>query len=203
MPFPSAFDMLRDPGQDRHIGLSLHRERYNIGMTVIRPETPADAAAIYTVNKQAFDGRESEAELVDAVRKSEGFIPQLSLVAEQNGLIVGHILFSRIQIQTENGLAPALALAPMAVLPAHQNQGIGSALVQGGLEECKRLGHAVVIVLGHPSYYARFGFSAGLAKALDCPYGEHGEAWMALELIPGALAGVRGRVIYPATFDGV
>jgi len=172
-------------------------------MTLIRPETLADAAAIYAVNQQAFDGREAEPGLVDAVRKSAGFIPELSLVAEQNGQIVAHILFSRIHIQTENGLMPAIALAPMAVLPAYQQQGIGSALVQRGLTECKRFGQAVVIVLGHPAYYPRFGFSAALAKPLECPYGDCGEAWMALELIPGALDGVSGRVVYPSSFDGV
>ncbi|MDR3573708.1 MAG: N-acetyltransferase [Anaerolineaceae bacterium] len=172
-------------------------------MTLIRPETAADAAAIYAVNKQAFAGRNAEPILVDAIRQSAGFIPQLSLVAEQNNRIVGHILFSRIYIQTENGPLPAIALAPVAILPEYQKQGIGSALVQRGLQECKRLGQAIVIVLGHPAFYPRFGFSARLAKSLECPYGDCGEAWMALELIPNALAGVCGRVVYPATFAGV
>ncbi|MDR3573265.1 MAG: N-acetyltransferase [Anaerolineaceae bacterium] len=135
----------------------------------IRPETPADVVAIYAVNKQAFAGRQAEPGLVDAIRTSAGFIPQLSLVAEQNGAIVGHILFSRTHIQTDNSLLPALALAPLAVLPEYQRQGIGSAPVRRGLQECRRLGQAVVIVLGCASYYPRFGFSAGLAKALECP----------------------------------
>lgn len=172
-------------------------------MTLIRPETPADVAAIYAVNQQAFAGRQAEPGLVDAIRTSAGFIPQLSLVAEHNGAIIGHILFSRIHIQTDNGLLPTLALAPLAVLPEYQRQGIGSALVRRGLQECQRLGQAVVIVLGSASYYPRFGFSAGLAKALECPFGNCGEAWMALEIIPGALAGVRGRVVYPPAFDGI
>jgi putative acetyltransferase len=172
-------------------------------MTLIRPETAADVAAIDTVNKQAFAGREAEPGLVNAIRLSAGFIPELSLVAEQNGQIVGHILFSRIHIQTDNGLLPALALAPLAVLPEYQRRGIGSALVRHGLQECQRLGQAVVIVLGHPTYYPRFGFSARLAKALECPFGNFGEAWMALEIIPAALAEVRGRVVYPPAFDGV
>lgn len=172
-------------------------------MTNIRPETPADIPAIYSVNKQAFDGREAEPRLVDAIRKSDGFIPELSLVAEKNDQIIGHILFSRIHIQIENEQLPALALAPMAVLPGYQKQGIGSALVRRGLEECKRLGHTIVIVLGHPAYYPRFGFMPGLAKFLECPFGECGSAWMAMELIPGALDGVRGKVIYPPAFNGV
>ena len=172
-------------------------------MTIIRQETPFDIAAIHDANKQAFDGREAEAGLVDAIRKSENFISELSLVAEENGQILGHILFSRIYIETENGQLPALALAPMAVLPKYQKQGIGSMLVRQGLDECKRLGHMIVIVLGHPTYYPRFGFSAQLAKPLECPYGDCGEAWMAVELIPGALQGMRGKVVYPAAFNGV
>ena len=172
-------------------------------MTIIRPETPADITAICTVNRQAFDGRNAESSMVDAVRHSDGFLPELSLVAEQNGQIVGHILFSRIRIEIPQGNIPALSLAPMAVLPELQQQGIGSALVRRGLEECKRLGHAVVIVLGHPGYYPRFGFSASLATALECPYGDCGDAWMALELTPGALDEVRGKVFYPPAFQGV
>jgi putative acetyltransferase len=172
-------------------------------MTFIRPETPDDIATIHTVNKRAFDGRDAESGLVTAIRKSDGFIPELSLVAEENGQIIGHILFSRIHIETESRQIPAIALAPMAVLPEYQNQGIGSALVRHGLEECKRLGHQIVIVLGHPTYYPRFGFSAALAKALHCPYGDCGTAWMALELTADALQAVRGNVVYPSHFDGV
>ena len=170
---------------------------------IIRPETPSDIPAIYTVNQQVFDDRTAEPGLVDAVRQSDGFLPELSLVAEQDGQIVGHILFSCIHIETLQGNIPALALAPMAVLPERQKQGIGSALVRHGLEECKRLGHAMVIVLGHPGYYPRFGFSALMAKQLECPYGNCGDAWMAMELTPGALEGVQGKVVYPPAFDGV
>jgi len=170
---------------------------------LIRPETPADIPAIYAVNQLAFDGGEAEPRLVDTIRLSDDFIPELSLVAEADGRVIGHILFSRIHIQTEAGAIPALSLAPMAVLPEYQNRGIGSMLVRGGLEESRRLGHAIVIVLGHPNYYPRFGFSAGMAQTLECPYGDAGPAWMALELIPGALHGVRGKVVYPPAFDGV
>ncbi|MEO8356655.1 MAG: N-acetyltransferase [Chloroflexota bacterium] len=172
-------------------------------MIIIRQETPADIAAIHAVNKQAFDGRKAEACLVDAIRKTENFIPKLSLVAEDNGQILGHILFSRIYIETVSGTVPAIALAPMAVLPKYQKRGIGSALVKCGLDECRNLGHATVIVLGHPTYYPRFGFSAVLAKSLECPFGNCGDAWMALELLPNALQDVHGKVVYPPAFHGV
>ena len=91
----------------------------------------------------------------------------------------------------------------MAVLPEHQRQGIGSELVKHRLEECKRLGHAIVIVLGHTAYYPRFGFSAELAESLECPFGDVGDAWMALELNPNALKNAHGKVVYPSAFDGV
>lgn len=172
-------------------------------MITIRPETPADISAIYTVNKRAFRDRDAEPALVDAIRASEAYVPGLSLVAEEDGQVVGHILFSRIHIATENGVVPAIALAPMAVLPEYQGKRIGSALVQRGLEACREQGYEIVIVLGHPWFYPRFGFSADLAKPLECPWGDCGAAWMALELSPGALSGVRGKVVYPPLFDSV
>lgn len=172
-------------------------------MTTIRQETPFDIPAIHIVNQKAFGGRDAEAMLVDDIRQSEHFIPELSLVADENGQIVGHILFSRIHVETEDGPVPALALAPMAVLPEYQKIGIGSELVKQGLSTSKRLGHSIVIVLGHSGYYPRFGFSASAAKSLECPYGDCGAAWMALELVAGALQGIRGRVVYPSAFNHV
>lgn len=94
---------------------------------------------------------------------------------------------------------PALALAPMAVLPELQNRGIGSALVQKGLEVCRQLGYKIVIVVGHPAFYPRFGFSPKLAANLESPF-SGGDSFMALELVPGALDGVAGRVQYPPPF---
>lgn len=177
-------------------------------MLTIRPETPADIPAIYAIHKAAFRGRDAEPRLVDALRASERFIPELSLVAEEDTggggvTLVGHILFSRIAIAAPGGEMPALALAPLAVLPSRQGRGVGSALARRGLADAARLGHAVVIVLGHPNFYTRFGFSPALARALECPFGECGDAWMAAELVPGALDGARGSVIYPAAFAGV
>jgi putative acetyltransferase len=137
--------------------------------------------------------------LVDALR--DGGYLRLSLVAERDEQVVGHILFSDLPILTDAGIVPALALAPMAVLPPFQKQGIGSALVRRGLELCREQGHRIVVVLGHPHFYPRFGFSAKLASALASPFGG-GDSWMALELVPRALDHVSGQVVYPAPFDG-
>jgi putative acetyltransferase len=166
----------------------------------IRPEIPADYAAVYEVNKLAFENRDAEPRLVEALRGLPGVI---SLVAELDGQIVGHILFTPICIETPNGLVPAISLAPLAVRPGFQNQGIGADLSHLGLEACQAQGHRIAIVLGRPNYYPRFGFSAALAKPLVCPWGDCGEAWMALELVPGALEGVSGKVIYPKAFQNV
>lgn len=163
----------------------------------IRPEMPADVEPIARVITAAF-GQEDEAVLVARLRK-EGHA-RLSLVAEFEGRIVGHLLFSHLPIVTPQGTVSALALAPLAVVPELQSQGIGTALTRAGLDACRRAGHAIVIVLGHKHYYPRFGFSAELAQPLESPFA--GDSFMALELVPGALCGVRGRVEYPPAFGG-
>lgn len=165
----------------------------------IRTETESDQEAIRRVNKAAFETG-AEARLVDALRAG-GFV-EVSLVAEIDTEIVGHILFSRLNIDTGAETLKAVSLAPMAVLPDYQNRGIGSALVEAGLHACRELGNRVIAVLGHPDYYPRFGFSAELASPLENPFGG-GEAWMAIELNPGALAGVEGRVVYPPPFTAL
>jgi putative acetyltransferase len=162
----------------------------------IRPEADADRAAVWNVHRAAFP-TEAEANLVDALR--DGGYGRVSLAAEQAGLVVGHIFFSDLPIHTAAGTISALSLAPMAVLPEHQRRGVGSRLVAEGLLGCRQAGQRIVLVLGHPEFYPRFGFSAELAKNLESPFGG-GEAWMALELVPGALAGVQGRVEYPPPF---
>lgn len=160
------------------------------------PETSADHEAVRHVNLLVF-GQDEEARLVEALR--EGGYARLSLVPERVGQVVCHILFSDLPIITKSGTVPALALAPMAVLPSFQNQGIGSALVRRGLDECRRQGHKIVVVLGHPQFYPRFGFSAKLAAPLASPF-SGGESFMAVELAAGALDGVKGRVQYPPPF---
>lgn len=167
---------------------------------MIRPENIDDYTAIFEVNRLAFSGK-AEPRLVEALRRSDDFISELSLVAEKSGDIVGHILFSPITIETQTGAVPALSLAPIAVRPELQRRGIGSELVRQGLERCRRLGHNIVIVIGHPHYYPRFGFSSARAQGLEAPFAVPDEAFMALELVPGALDGIEGMVIYPPAFN--
>ncbi|HEX8199789.1 MAG TPA: N-acetyltransferase [Isosphaeraceae bacterium] len=161
----------------------------------IREETADDHSTIREVNRLAF-GRDDEGRLVDALR--DGGFAKISRVAEVDGQIVGHILFSDLPIIRPEGTVPALSLAPMAVIPSHQRRGIGSALVRDGLRACQDAGHEIVIVLGHPEFYPRFGFSPKLAERLKAPFS--GEAFLALELVPGALEGVEGEVRYPPPF---
>ena len=162
----------------------------------LRPETPADSPAIRRVNSLAF-GRDDEARLVDALR--QGDYVRLSLVAEVAGQVVGHILFTDLPILTANGPLSALALAPVAVAPECQRQGIGSGLVRKGLEICKDQGHRIVVVVGHPDFYPRFGFSTQLAANLKSAFSGR-DSFMAAELQADALSGVFGRLQYPQPF---
>jgi len=163
---------------------------------IIRPETAQDRGAVWGVNQQAFGG-DAEASLAEALR--DGGFTEVSLVAEKNDAIVGHILFGRVQIDTAATMIDAVSLAPMAVVPNHQRQGVGALLVEAGLDVARRNGHKIAVVLGHPEFYSRFGFSAKLAEPLQSPFGG-GEAWMAMELAPEALAGIAGKVEYPPPF---
>jgi putative acetyltransferase len=169
-------------------------------MTIeIRLETPEDFPAVFEVNHRAF-GQDDEARLVEALRASAGHIPELSLVAVEDGQIVGHILFSPIVIHTRAGDQAAVALAPMAVAPPYQGRGIGSALARAGLEVCRQLGHLRVIVVGHAAYYPRFGFLPASRWGIRPPFEAPDEVFMACELAPGALADCEGVVEYPPAF---
>ena len=158
---------------------------------------PEDRASIHYVNQEAF-GRIQEADLVDKLRKRG--VLTMSLVAILDTTIVGHIVFSPAEIASEKSSFGALTLAPVAVLPAHQNKGIGSQLVRAGLKECQRLGHEIVVLAGHPNYYPRFGFVPAYAKGIECEFEVPDEAWMIAELKQGVLAGRQGKVKFQPEF---
>lgn len=167
---------------------------------LIREETPRDAEAVFAINAAAF-GRDDEARLVEALRRDDECL--LSLVAEIDGAVVGHVLFHRLPVVNATGerLFEAASLAPLAVLPARQKQGLGSQLVRAGLETLRTRNVPAVIVLGEPHYYGRFGFEHATAARLETPYAC--PEFQALELIPGSLASLTGRVVYPRAFDSL
>ena len=160
-----------------------------------RPETGADAAAIREVNVAAFPSEE-EADLVDALRVSDAWIDGLSIVAaDPDGTVVAHAPLSRCHVDG----APALALAPCAVLPRVQRTGAGSAAIRAGLEAARALGENLVIVLGHSAYYRRFGFIPASGFGIHASFEVPDEALMALALEPGTET-PRGKIAYPAPF---
>jgi putative acetyltransferase len=152
-------------------------------------------AAIDHLHHAAF-GSVYEADLVRALRAA-GLVV-VSLVALDGSALVGHALFSELAVEMDGRRIKAVALAPVAVRPDRQGQGIGTKLITRGLAAVRRKGYGAAIVLGHAGYYPRFGFSPALASKLSGPF--RGPHFMALELMPGALAGTRGSVTYPAAF---
>lgn len=161
----------------------------------IRPAGPDDAAAVAALNREVFGG-EDEVALIERLRADR--LVAVSLVAVEDAGLVGHILFSDLAVTLDGRSVRAVALAPMCVRIDRRRQGIGSALVRAGLDAVRGAGYAAVIVLGRPEFYPRFGFSADLAARLASPFA--GRAFMALDLVPGALDGTRGTVTYPPAF---
>ncbi len=164
---------------------------------MVREENSGDAEAIRSVHDEAF-GRPHEAHLVDRLRAA-GLVTA-SVVAIDDGRVVGNAVFSRLSVETARGPIEAVALAPVAVVPKRQRTGIGAAMIEQGLRLCRQRGLLAAFVLGDSSYYRRFGFSAARAERIQSPYS--GPHWMALEFAEGALD-AEGRVAYPAAFDGL
>ena len=166
----------------------------------IRPEQTNDLTAIREVNLSAFEGT-TEADLVDALRKQVR--PIVSMVADDDGAIVGHILFSPVTLSSLPDLR-IMGLAPMAVLPDRQRKGVGSALARAGITACRDLGYEAVVVLGHAEYYPRFGFVPASRFGLRSEYDVPDDVFMAMELMAGALQNSGpGTIRYHAAFGRV
>jgi putative acetyltransferase len=169
-----------------------------VPVTHVRPEGDGDAPGIRTVHLRAF-GRGAEADLVDALRGTQAWEPSLSLVAEEDGTVTGHVLFSGATLEPSG--TPVWALAPVAVLPDRQGRRVGTLLLDEGLRRAAETDAAAVVVLGDPEYYARFGFEPagefGVSPPFDVPY----EAWQLLRLPAWRPGG--GTVAYPEAFADV
>jgi len=170
----------------------------------IRKEQPADHPTVFRLVEQAFENEEfsdhTEQFLVERLRKSTAFVPDLSLVAEADEKIVGHILLTKVQIKNGDSQWPSLALAPVSVLPDFQSRGVGSALITGAHQRAKELGYKSVAVLGHELYYPRFGYQPAHNYGIHFPFDVPKENCMVVELEENGLRGVEGMIEYPKEF---
>lgn len=171
----------------------------------IRQETPKDYTAIEEVIKEAFlretMSDQQEHVLVQKLRTSSAFVPELSLVAfNEEEEIIGYLLLTENKIVNENQEMRALSLAPVAVHPDFQKQGIGSQLIIEGIKRARAAGYRAMVVLGHPAYYPRFGFKPAHLWQIKAPFDVPYEAFMVLELTSGALENQTGTVQYPSEF---
>lgn len=167
---------------------------------IVRQETDKDIEIVYEVVRSAFENAEhtdgDEHNLVNRLRGSDAFIPELSLVAEHHGRIVGHILFTRMKI----GDHESLSLAPVSVIPEYQRQGVGGRLILEGHRIAAQMGFDSVILFGHPTYYPRFGYAPASKWNITAPFEAPDDAFMALELRENALQHVSGMVEHAKEF---
>ena len=159
-------------------------------------EAPGERDQVLALNRAAFGG-EVEAEIIERLTADE--LVAVSLVARENGGVVGHIMFSDLDVRVDGRLLHAASLAPMAVAPTQQRRGIGSSLVRAGLAAMRAGAYDAVIVLGHPEFYSRFGFTAHAVARMKSPFQGH-EAFMGIALTLGALDGAQSDCRYPAAF---
>ena len=162
----------------------------------IRFEQPGDIEKIREVNLQAFE-TETEANLVESLRNAD--VELISLVAEENREVIGHILFSPVIL----GDLKIMGLAPMAVVPGWQSKGVGTKLINAGLQACEEAGYEAVVVLGHADYYPRFGFVPSVKFGIKSEYDVPPEVFMLKELREGTLKGAAGTVKYHPAFNEV
>lgn len=173
---------------------------------IIRQERQSDHEAVFQVIEAAFKSEQmsdhTEQFLVERLRNSTAFIPELSLVAELGDKIVGHILLTKLKIKNEDQVFDALALAPVSVLPAHQRQGIGGQLINTSHQIATKLGHQSIILIGHKDYYPKFGYQQAHLFEIKLPFKAPKENCMAIELVENGLQQVTGIVEYPSEFNG-
>ena len=171
-------------------------------MIMIRQEEESDRQRILDVTRFAFE-KDEEPELVKRIWESNDFIPELSLVAIDGDVVVGHLIFTAMTIQTDDEDIQALCLGPVSIDPERQKQGIGVRLIRHGLAECQRLGYHIIVLVGHPEYYPRFGFRPANERGLSIGIEAPPEAFMVYEGISGALDDVTGTVVFSSAFDGM
>jgi putative acetyltransferase len=164
----------------------------------VRPETSEDVRAIDVVHISAFGG-EAEARLISALRAAASYNRELSLVAELNGRIVGHVLLTRVPVRKDGEEKIVLALGPMSVVPSQSHRGIGSELIKASVELAREKGYGAIIVVGYPEYYRRFGFLPAKDIKVTCNLPAPADALTGMEIVEGNLAG-GGHVEYPEPF---
>ena len=178
-------------------------------MTItIRPEAPADAQSVEELTREAFWGAmdhptcDGEHLLVHRLRSSPCLIPQLNLVAEVDGCLAGHVIYSQAKVTSPDGReTEVLTFGPLSVLPAYQRKGVGTALMHCSISKAARLGYRAIVFYGHPDYYPRFGFWRASAWDITAPDGSSRDALMAMELYPGALDGISSKFTENAIFE--
>ena len=180
---------------------SNQEEHHSMQGITVRKEESADVKAIDVVHMSAFEG-DDEVGLIDSLRKSSTFVPDLSLVAEFNSRIVGHVLLTKVRLQHGASGTDILALAPMAVVPSQSHRGIGGELVNAAIAIARKQNHGAIVVVGHPEYYQKFGFEPGSKWKLSCNLPVPDDIISALELVPGTL-GNDGHVIFPSHFEKI
>ena len=170
----------------------------------LRQESSEDFDEVFSVIESAFKNEDhsdqKEQLLVEKLRNSEAFIPELSIVAEDNGEIVGHILLTRIQIKNDHRLFESLALAPVSVRPGYQKMGIGGQLINEAHRIAKALGYKSIVLLGHEAYYPKFGYELASKYYIKIPFAAPDENCMVIKLVEGGLKGVNGMVEYAKEF---
>jgi putative acetyltransferase len=167
---------------------------------IIRPETAADHDAIRKINDEAFGGP-LEAKIVDAIRESDRFVPELSLVALSEGQTRGHVISSYVDV--EPGARRVLQVGPLAVLPSHQGRGIGSALMNETIRIADARGEPLLLIEGNPKYYERFGFTRADAVGIAPPPEAHGPQFFMIRPLAGYDPSLRGRATYPSETFGI